>query len=466
MKQINLFKLLSIVLVVAFFNLQTIAQDYKINDTGQVECYDDMGNTIDCPSEGDEFYGQDAQYDGFEFYFIDNGDGTVTDENTGLMWQQTPPSDGYSKQEAETYCENLELAGYDDWRLPTLKELFAIGNYSEGWPYLDETYFDIAGESVSKDEQYWAQENYVGVSAESGSNGAWGVNHGTGHIKTYPSGAGPGGGKRLRAVRGTNTAINNYEDSGDGTINDNATGLMWSQADNGEGILWADALAYAENSELAGYDDWRLPNIKELQSIVDYSYSPTATDPDAVGPAIDTIFDCTPIINEAGNDDYPYYWSSTSARFQAGTDFYYAWYVAFGMAVNGAGEDYHGAGAVRYDTKSLDGPTGEDGERYYNYVRLVRDAEETSGYNENNLNEGSFKIFPIPATGYIKAELSPDLSGNTTVQVLNLMGEIVYTKNMQSNSSLYINLLKYKPGIYFFRVINNESVYSKKFIKN
>ena len=348
------------------------AATYAVVDTGQVACYDADGVEISCPETEEDFYGQDAQYEGTQMSFQDNGDGTVTDLNTGLMWQQTPPSDGYSKADSVTYCENLELAGYDDWRLPTLKELFAIGNYSEGWPYLDETYFDIAGETVSKDEQFWAQENYVGVSAESGSSGAWGVNHGTGHIKTYPSGAGPGGGKRVRAVRGTITAINNYTDNGDGTITDNATGLMWSQADNGVGMLWADALAYAENSELAGYDDWRLPNIKELQSIVDYSYSPTATDPDAVGPAIDPIFDCTPIINEAGNDDYPYFWSSTSARFRADTDFYYAWYVAFGMAVDPDGQDFHGAGAVRFDTKALDGPAGEDAARSYNYVRCVR----------------------------------------------------------------------------------------------
>ncbi len=354
-----------------FWAVTAHAQTYVLQETGQTTAYDEYGNII-AVSEGETYYGQDAHYEGTPQSFQDNGDGTVSDLNTGLMWQQTPPSDGYGKDDANTYCENLELAGYDDWRLPTIKELFAIGNYSEGWPYLDETYFDIAGNTVSKDEQFWAQENYVGVSVESGSNGAWGVNHGTGHIKTYPSGVGPGGGKRVRAVRGNITAVNDFVDNSDGTVTDNATGLMWSQADNGEGILWVDALEYAEESELAGYDDWRLPNIKELQSIVDYSYSPTATDPDAVGPANNPIFSCSSIINEAGNDDYPYFWSSTSARFSATGDFYYAWYVAFGMAVNGAGEDYHGAGAVRFDTKALDGPAGEDATRSYNYVRLVR----------------------------------------------------------------------------------------------
>ena len=87
-----------------------------------------------------------------------------------------------------------------------------------------------------------------------------------------------------------------------------------------------------------------------------------------------SIFSCTPIINEAGNDDYGYYWTGTSANFTSGEPFYYAWYVAFGMAVNGEGEDFHGAGGVRFDTKYEGGPLGEGGERYYNYVRMVRDA--------------------------------------------------------------------------------------------
>ena len=83
-------------------------------------------------------------------------------------------------------------------------------------------------------------------------------------------------------------SMNFFENNGDGTVTDHANGLMWSQADEGKGLLWADALAYAENSDLAGYDDWRLPNVKELQSIVDYTHSPSASDAANLGPAIDT----------------------------------------------------------------------------------------------------------------------------------------------------------------------------------
>ena len=211
---------------------------------------------------------------------------------------------------------------------------------------------------------------------QGGENAAIGVNHVTGHIKAYSAEAfGPVGGKYVRAVRGGEYGTNSYMYNGDGTITDRSTGLMWSQSDNGKGLEWEDALVYAETSELSGYTDWRLPNIKELQAVVDYSRSPTATDGANIGPAIDPLFTVSQITSEAGYDDYPYYWSSTSAYFSTESPgYYYGWYVAIGRAVNDEGEDFHGAGAVRFDTKYEGGAASEDAERYYNYVLLVRDA--------------------------------------------------------------------------------------------
>ena len=357
------------------------ADDLTVNNylmiaSGQTNLYNADGDQVASLSEGDAFYGQDANYlKGEAMSFTDNGDGTIIDDNTGLMWQQIPTSEDFSWQDAVDYCESLELAGYDDWRIPSCKELYSISDFGLGWPYLNTTYFTLASGQVTKDEQYWSSDYYVGVTVEGGSNAAFGVNHVTGHIKAYSANAsGPVGGKYVRAVRGGDYGVNEYIDNGDGTIIDNATDLMWTQSDNGEGLDWESALAYAESSEEAGYTDWRLPNVKELQGIVDYSYSPSATDASKVGPAIDPIFSCTPIINEGGDDDYGYYWTSTSANFTSGQPYYYAWYVAFGMAVDGNGDDFHGAGGVRFDTKVEGGPLGEGGERYYNYVRLVRDA--------------------------------------------------------------------------------------------
>lgn len=287
--------------------------------------------------------------------------------------------------------------------MPNIKELFSISDFNSGWPYLDTTYFSLANEAIDKNEQYWSSNKYVGTTVEGGDNSAFGVNHVTGHIKSYPArssmgegdkpdegGTPPEGGpesgdappmgnplaKHVRAVRGSTYGVNEFVDNSDGTITDHATGLMWSAADNGTGVNWKDALVYSEGSELAGHTDWRLPNVKELQSIVDYRYAPGATDSSKDQAAIDpTFFSCTPIVNEAGDDDYGYYWTGTSANFTSGDPYYYAWYVAFGRAVNGEGLDFHGAGGVRFHIKYEGGPLGKGGERYYNYVRLVRDLK-------------------------------------------------------------------------------------------
>lgn len=377
---------------------------YPLVATGQASAYDINGEQIEGLIEGDDLYGQDAHYlKGESMSYTDNLDSTVTDNVTGLMWQQFPSTEDFTWEEAEEYCENLVLGGYDDWRMPSAKELFSISDFSTGWPYINTGYFDLVNDEVTKDEQYWTNNLYAGVTVEGGENAAFGVNHVTGHIKAYAAGTlaedsnddsipvdsiapPPDGGddmtldnplaKYVRAVRGDVYGENEFVDNGDATITDNATGLMWSQDDSGEGLDWADALSYAENSGLAGYDDWRLPNVKEMQSIVDYSYSITASDEANLGPAINPLFNCTPITSEAGYDDYAYYWTGTSAYFsQSSTEMYYAWYVAIGRAVNDEGEDFHGAGAVRFDTKYIDGPAGEDAERYFNYVFIVRDAD-------------------------------------------------------------------------------------------
>jgi hypothetical protein len=106
---------------------------------------------------------------------------------------------------------------------------------------------------------------------------------------------------------GTNAFVSNR----DGTVTDLATALMWTQADSGTGLDWSNALARVRAQNVLnhlGYNDWRLPNIKELQSIVDYARSPATT----ASAAIDTnYFACTVITNEAGQLDYPYFWSGT-----------------------------------------------------------------------------------------------------------------------------------------------------------
>lgn len=353
-----------------------VINNYRQIGTGQVSTYNDSIEVTGLVF-GDEFYGQDANFlKGATMSYTDNGDGTVTDNNTGLMWQQVPSTNSFSWQEADDYCNSLNLGGYSDWRMPSAKELYSIANFKSGWPYVNTTYFHLASGQVTKDEQYWSSNKYVGTTVEGGSNAAFGINEVTGHIKAYAAnGMGPIAGNYVRAVRGGAYGTNDFTNNGDGTISDKNTGLMWMQDDSGIGLDWKHALAYAttkNNENYLGYSDWRLPNVKELQGIVDYTKSPSATNSANVGPAINSLFNCTPITNEAGVSDYGYYWTSTSAHFRNGEPYYYAWYVAFGRAVDSKGDDFHGAGAVRFDTKVENGPLGEGGERFYNYVRLVR----------------------------------------------------------------------------------------------
>jgi hypothetical protein len=102
-----------------------------------------------------------------------------------------------------------------------------------------------------------------------------------------------------------------YTDNGDGTITDNATGLEWVASPTAAGVggtyTWANAITACEGLTYAGHSDWRLPNIKELQSIVDYG---------RVSPAIDTTY---------FTSQSSVYWSSTTSA----DDTFDAWYVYF-----------------------------------------------------------------------------------------------------------------------------------------
>jgi hypothetical protein len=189
-------------------------------------------------------------------------------------------------------------------------------------------------------------------------------------------------------VRGsTSYGQNSFVDNANGTVTDNATGLTWMQSDSGAGMNWSDALAYCEALDFAGATDWRLPNVKELQSIVDYSLSPDTTN----SAAIDLIFNVTAITNEAGQTDYPFFWSSTTHANSAGGGTFAA-YFSFGRAMGYMNSwiDVHGAGAQRSDPKTGSaseypqghGPQG-DAIRVLNYVRCVRGGNATVTANGN-----------------------------------------------------------------------------------
>jgi len=361
---------------------------YVIVDTGQETCYDDH-DVIGAPGIGEAFYGQDAHYGGVQPAYRDNGDGTVTDLNTGLMWQQSPDlEDKPTYPEAVAAADTFSLAGYEDWRLPTIKELYSLilftGSSHTLTPYIDTDYFDFrfgdqrAGER-SIDGQYWSSTEYVGLTMN-GEVAVFGVNFADGRIKGYPRDVGPAGSPNTEFVRyvreNPDYGINDFVDNGDGTVTDRATGLAWQQMDSGTTYDWQGALSYCEGLALAGHDDWRLPNAKELQSMVDYTRAPDARDTSQQGPAIAPVFEVS--------ETEAYYWTGTTLlesppELGPGAG---AVYIAFGRAwgyMFGQRMNVHGAGAQRSDPKSGDpadwagglGPQGDE-IRILNYARCVR----------------------------------------------------------------------------------------------
>ncbi|WP_197529130.1 Lcl C-terminal domain-containing protein [Aeoliella mucimassa] len=398
-----------------FHQQQAEGANYNIVDTGQSTFY---GNavSITAPTSGNPFYGQDAQFEGHAFSYSVSSDGlSVLDNVTSLTWTQGADWNGDGALDADdkmSYADALayvavlnsnNYGGFNDWRVPSIKQLYSLIDYrgtdpntmsatpESATPFIDDTVFQFAYGDTSAGERMidsqWATSTLYTSTVMDNQSAMFGVNFADGRIKGYPAdsnGAGNAKTYYARFVRGNpEYGVNQFVDNGDGTITDEATELMWAQTDSGEGMNWQSALAWAEemNAEnYLGHNDWRLPNAKELQSLVDYSRSPDATN----SAAINELFDATQIIDEAGELDYAFYWSSTSFLSFTGTA-ENAVYVAFGEGLGTMDgttvQDVHGAGSQRSDPKAGDpadypslgnGPQG-DVQRVFNYVRLVRD---------------------------------------------------------------------------------------------
>jgi hypothetical protein len=380
--------------------------NYPIVDSGQGKCYDDKAE-IPCPASG-PFFGQDAQYTGLEPSLTINEDGTITDQNTGLIWQRSLDFDGNGKVNAadkltfaaaSSYCENLTLAGSSDWRLPDIKTLDSLMDFrgtdpgeasgqAKLIPFLDNAYFDFAyGDTAAGElttDSQFASSNLAGDGKTNGGM-AFAANFADGSIKAYTLAKQSGVEKIffVLCVRGNSAyGVNYFVDNGDDTVSDQATGLVWQKADNGKGQNWQEALAYCEDLSLAGKDDWRLPDAKSLMSLVDITR--LASVPNSA--AIDPLFSSTGIKNEAGESDFPFYWSSSTHVDWNGKGAS-AVYIAFGRAMgylNKTWVDVHGAGSQRSDLKSgnpADFPNGRglqgDAIRILNYARCVRGGNVT-----------------------------------------------------------------------------------------
>jgi Protein of unknown function (DUF1566) len=337
--------------------------------TGQTTCWDSNGAVIPCAGTG-----QDGELrQGAPLAYADNGDGTVTDVNTGLMWEKLS-RDGtvhddyhqYTRDEAFGHVATLNsmnFAGHNDWRLPNVRELLSIEDYQNTLPTVAPAFNNQCSSgchvttcSCTFPEDTWTstveftnpskqwfvdfQDGQVGTGIEAGAGPARAVRDtfpgcplpATGQTTCWDGSGNPiscaGTGEDGEFRSGAPLA---YADNGDGTVTDLNTGLVWEKLsddgtvhDKDNLYTWAGAftghVATLNAIRFAGHTDWRLPNARELESIVNYQ---------TVNPIVSSAFNtnCAPgcpatTCSCTGLGDY---WSSTSSVSVPSR----AWFVSF-----------------------------------------------------------------------------------------------------------------------------------------
>ena len=324
---------------------------------------------------------------------VDNGDGTVTDSITGLMWQKGDGGE-MTYDNALVYVDTLTLGGYTDWRLPEAHESFSILNHQHANPALDPAVFP----NTSAD-YWWTATRQVNDSTK-----IWVTNAGGGignHLKTETISA--GGTKRYqpRAVRQVIQPValpSHWINNGDGTITDLITGLLWQQVSYPDSMTWESALLYADTLTLAGHTDWRLPNIKELQSI---------NDEQRLNPSINTTFFIGAGIKQ--------YWSSTSLPNQTTK----AWYL----------DTRYGITTYQFKTAKL--PV------------LMVSGDGSLVLNTPEYENGTqYKVYPIPFTDHLNV---PEALSHCPFHLIDVEGKVVSTGIAVAD----FNWASLNSGIYF-----------------
>jgi hypothetical protein len=322
------------------------------------------------------------------------------------MWQQ---SDGgeMTIENAILYCNNLTIGGYTNWRLPTAHEAFSILNHQYTNPAINASVF-----TTTLAEYWWTADRQI-----NDSNKVWATNSGGGignHPKIETISA--GGTKRfhVRAVRDLMTPTlvqNHFTDNGNGTITDNLTNLIWQKVPYADTLSWEESLAYADTLSLAGTNDWRIPNIKELQSINDETL---------INPSINTLF----FAISNGRK----FWSSTTLPNQTSK----AWYLnaQFGITT-------HDAKTIKHN------------------IICVKENRISAGINE--FDTESMVIFPNPFTSKINIK---NTTRNDFFELSNSQGSSVYAGKYIDQHD-FTSLTN---GIYILKVIG-QSTYIIKLVK-
>ncbi|WP_395075066.1 DUF1566 domain-containing protein [Flavobacterium sp.] len=352
-------------------------------------------------------FGQDNDYNINIPLFTNNANGTITDNVTNLMWQQVDGGE-MTHPNAITYANNLVLGGYSDWRLPTPRESFSILNLQNSNPALNTTYF------TNTNAGYW----WTNTFELNSTTRVWVTNAGGGIGNKPISETISAGGTfkyHARAVRDivTPTVIaNHFTDNNNGTITDNLTQLTWQKVPNANLLTWENAIGYAEGLSFANATDWRLPNIKELQSLNDESL---------INPSVNqTFFGAIGIKN---------YWSSTTLPNQVTSSWY--WNTAFGITT--------------YTPKTNT-----------NYVICVKGNPVILAVNKFDFKP-KLKVFPNPFSSRINIE---NATGNEVYRLYNEVGQELFSgRNIEKQD--FLDLIK---GIYFLE-INGETAFKIKLIK-
>jgi hypothetical protein len=267
---------------------------YILPATGQTKCYDNT-TEITCPDPGKAFYGQDSQYQaGSPMAYQSNVNGTVTDLVTGLIWQQSASGTARNYSQVQAYCSSYSPDGATDWRVPSLQELATIIDYSTEGPVWKNVFF---GSFSSGGSGYFSSQTYVGDTTQ-----IWGVQFYYGQIE-YDAATATG---YVRCVRGAALPTPSLVASGGDSLLDESTGLIWQKTASQGPLNWENALAYCENATTDNNTDWRLPNRRELASIIDFTRQ---------APAFSTLF----------TGASASYWTS-STRNNKGNN---GWYVDF-----------------------------------------------------------------------------------------------------------------------------------------
>lgn len=221
-------------------------------------------------------------------------DGTVTDDVTGLMWQQAVDALKRAWADASSYCAGLDLAGHCDWRLPSRIELASLVDVSRIDPSIEA---DVFPDTPTR--TFWASSPLATIPMA-----AWAVDFAGGRtvnttadrehdVRCVRSGLGP-------------MPLPHYEVR-DGVVRDTATGLEWSRATAGP-VSWDVAVAHCAGLDPTATTQWRVPSVKELQTLIDETRT---------NPSIDLTFPGTPVEAFWALPELP----NTGAR---------AWQVTFG----------------------------------------------------------------------------------------------------------------------------------------